>query len=43
VSKFLDASVIICAYTDDRWADLVAAIDSVRMQQRPARANSGGL
>lgn len=30
------ASVIICAYTDDRWATLLAAIDSVAAQTRPA-------
>jgi GT2 family glycosyltransferase len=29
-----DASVVICAYTMDRWTDLVAAVDSVR-RQRP--------
>jgi glycosyltransferase involved in cell wall biosynthesis len=29
-------SVIICAYTLDRWDDLVRAVDSVRMQTRPA-------
>src|SRR6266566_5151212 len=28
----LDISVIICAYTEDRWDDLVAAIESVRQQ-----------
>jgi glycogen synthase len=30
-----DVSVIICAYTLDRWSDLVAAIDSVRHQTCP--------
>jgi glycogen synthase len=30
-----DVSVIICAYTLDRWSDLVAAIDSVRHQSCP--------
>src|SRR5919201_4775352 len=29
-------SVIICAYTERRWSDLVAALDSVRSQRRPA-------
>ena len=28
-------SVIICAYTLDRWSDLVAAVDSVRLQTLP--------
>jgi glycosyltransferase involved in cell wall biosynthesis len=32
-----DASVVICAYTLDRWDDLTAAIGSVRAQTRPAR------
>jgi GT2 family glycosyltransferase len=29
-------SVVICAYTEARWADLSAAIESVRIQERPA-------
>jgi glycosyltransferase involved in cell wall biosynthesis len=29
-------SVIICAYTTDRWLDLLAAVDSIRKQTRPA-------
>jgi GT2 family glycosyltransferase len=29
-------SVVICAYTDRRWEDVVAAVASVRMQTRPA-------
>lgn len=33
----LDASVVICAYTLDRWDDLVAAVDAVKAQSRPAR------
>jgi glycosyltransferase involved in cell wall biosynthesis len=33
----LDVSVVICAYSEDRWNDLVAAIDSVRAQTLPAR------
>jgi hypothetical protein len=28
----LDVSVVICAYTEDRWADLVAAVASVQRQ-----------
>ena len=27
-----DVSVIICAYTEERWADLVAAVESVQQQ-----------
>jgi GT2 family glycosyltransferase len=30
-----DISVIICTYTDDRWNDLVAAVESVRQQILP--------
>lgn len=33
----LDFSVVICAYTEDRWADLTAAVASVQAQTRPAR------
>ena len=29
-------SVIICAYTEERWDDLIAAVDSVRQQTLPA-------
>jgi glucosyl-dolichyl phosphate glucuronosyltransferase len=32
----LDISVIICAYTEDRWGDTLAAVDSVRQQEYPA-------
>jgi glycosyltransferase involved in cell wall biosynthesis len=31
----LDVSVVICAYTEDRWDDLSAAIESVREQTSP--------
>lgn len=31
-----DISVIICAYTQERWGDLVAAVESVRQQTLPA-------
>ncbi len=31
----LDVSVVICAYTEDRWHDLLAAIESVRVQAAP--------
>ena len=27
-------SIVICAYTEDRWPELVAAVDSVRHQTR---------
>lgn len=33
----IDLSVVICAYTEARWADLVAAVDSLRHQARPPR------
>ena len=29
-------SVVICAYTEERWDDLVAALASVANQRRPA-------
>ncbi|MFJ2111949.1 MULTISPECIES: glycosyltransferase family 2 protein [unclassified Streptomyces] len=29
-------SVVICAYTEDRWEDILAAVDSVRLQSLPA-------
>ncbi|MGW4206073.1 glycosyltransferase family 2 protein, partial [Streptomyces sp. NPDC004726] len=29
-------SVVICAYTEDRWEDILAAVDSVRNQSLPA-------
>ncbi|OKJ97035.1 family 2 glycosyl transferase [Streptomyces sp. CB03234] len=29
-------SVVICAYTEDRWEDVLAAVESVRHQSRPA-------
>ena len=32
----LQASVIICAYTEERWNDLIAAVDSIRQQNTPA-------
>lgn len=32
-----DFSVIICAYTEDRWDDLVAAVKSVQQQTLPPR------
>lgn len=31
-----DVSVVICAYTQDRWDDLLAAVDSVRTQAKAA-------
>ncbi|MDZ4721512.1 MAG: glycosyltransferase family 2 protein [Roseiflexaceae bacterium] len=33
----LDVSVVVCAYTLDRWSDLVAALDSIQCQQEAAR------
>lgn len=32
----LRVSVVICVYTEDRWEDILAAVDSVRGQSRPA-------
>ncbi|MEU6842066.1 glycosyltransferase family 2 protein [Streptomyces sp. NPDC046716] len=29
-------SVVVCVYTEDRWSDILAAVDSVRAQSRPA-------
>jgi GT2 family glycosyltransferase len=29
-------SVVVCCYTEDRWDDIVAAVESVRAQTRPA-------
>lgn len=31
-----DVSVVICAYTEDRWEDTLAAVESVREQSLPA-------
>ncbi len=36
-ATLLDASVIICAYTEKRWDDLVAAVESVQQQSTSAR------
>jgi len=33
----LDISVVICTYTEERWDDLVAAVESVQLQTVPAR------
>jgi glycosyltransferase involved in cell wall biosynthesis len=33
----LDASVVICAYTMDRWDDLTAAVEAVQHQTHPSR------
>ncbi len=35
-SNETDVSVVICTYTEDRWDDLLAAVDSVRRQSKPA-------
>lgn len=37
MSAPLDVSVIVCAYTEDRWNDLVAAVESLRRQVVPPR------
>lgn len=31
-----DISVVVCVYTEDRWEDILAAVDSVREQSLPA-------
>lgn len=36
-SQARDISVVVCAYADERWEDLVAAVHSVRAQTLPAR------
>jgi glycosyltransferase involved in cell wall biosynthesis len=33
----LDVSVVICAYTEERWQDLVEAVESVQQQSIPPR------
>lgn len=35
--KYSEISVVICAYTDKRWNDLIAAVESVRQQTLPAQ------
>lgn len=37
IEKMLDASVIICTYTEERWDDLVAAVASIQQQVVPPR------
>ena len=34
---YAGVSVIICAYTEERWSDLVLAIESIQQQNLPAR------
>jgi len=36
-NNILDVSVIICAYTEERWNDLVAAVESIQQQSTPPR------
>jgi GT2 family glycosyltransferase len=36
-TRLLDVSVVICAYTDERWHDLVAAVSSIHQQNTPPR------
>ncbi|MEV7286430.1 glycosyltransferase family 2 protein [Streptomyces sp. NPDC093252] len=36
VAASVAISVVICVYTEDRWDDIRAAVDSVRAQSRPA-------
>jgi len=35
-TESVTASVVICAYTEQRWSDLDAAVDSIRSQKMPA-------
>ena len=35
--KILDISVIICVYTEERWHDIVAAVESLHQQSHPPR------
>jgi GT2 family glycosyltransferase len=35
--RTIDASVVICAYTEERWSDLVRAVRSVERQDVPVR------
>src|SRR5436305_7115441 len=37
VQPAADISVIICAYTEERWDDLVAAVESVKQQTLPPK------
>lgn len=37
LSNVPDVSVIICAYADERWHDLVAAVESLQQQSEPPR------
>ena len=37
VDEILDVSVVICAYSKERWQDLVAAVESVQYQTIPPR------
>lgn len=37
IDTTLDVSVVICAYTEERWDDLVAAVESIHQQSRPPR------
>src|ERR1700680_4305787 len=32
-----DISVVICAYTEERWYDLIAAVESIQRQSIPPR------
>src|SRR5258708_37777636 len=35
--KSLDVSVVICAYTEERWDELVATVESLQQQTLPPR------
>jgi glucosyl-dolichyl phosphate glucuronosyltransferase len=36
-NRVCDISVIICAYTEDRWFEMLKAVESIRQQSVPAR------
>ncbi len=37
IQTALDVSVVICAYTEERWHELVAAVTSIQQQSAPPR------
>src|SRR5262245_28556960 len=36
MNRLIDVSVVICAYTEERWDDRRAAVESVKAQHEPA-------
>jgi glucosyl-dolichyl phosphate glucuronosyltransferase len=35
IDSFLNVSIVICAYTEERWLDLLAAVESIQRQTLP--------